>query len=194
MGYLLESISELDHQLKKPIDSDFNSFKILLFEVKWYRLRMHEHDPERTIIEHDNGFTMVNTREFEPSTETYVLPCQCEQVFYSEVPNKESWSYVVRYDPRGRLVKYNHVAEDEDNNEEEDNDYADHEQVDHVVDVSDEEFEEVDHSISLTISITILAKMTLMMRLIGMSLSPISILNQILIQMFSWMKKKMTNI
>ena len=66
--------------------------------------------------------------------------------------------------------------------------------MDHVVDVSDKEFEEVDHSISLTISITILAKMTLIMMLIGMSLSPISILNQILIQMFSWMKKKMTNI
>ena len=32
--------------------------------------------------------------------------------------------YVVRYDPRGRLVKYNHVAEDEYNNEEEDHDYA----------------------------------------------------------------------
>jgi K+/H+ antiporter YhaU regulatory subunit KhtT len=53
-------------------------------------------------------------------------------------------SYVVRYDPRGRPVKYNHVAEDEDNNEEEDHDYADQEQVAHVVDVSDEEVEEVD--------------------------------------------------
>ena len=65
MGYLLESIGELDHQLKKPIDSDFNSFKILLFEVKWYRLWMHEHDTERTVIEHDNGFTMVNTRDLK---------------------------------------------------------------------------------------------------------------------------------
>jgi hypothetical protein len=41
---------------------------------------MHEHDLERTVIEHDNGFTMVNTRTFEPGTETYVLPSQCEQV------------------------------------------------------------------------------------------------------------------
>ena len=54
-------------------------------------------------------------------------------------------SYVVRYDPRGRQVKYNHVPEDEDNNKEQDHDYAYQEQVAHVVDVSDEEVEEVDH-------------------------------------------------
>jgi hypothetical protein len=104
--------------LEDIIECDFNSFKIVLFEVKWYRLRMHERDPERTVIENDNGFTMVNTRAFEPGTEPYVLPSQCEQVFYLEVPSKVGWSYVVRYDPRGRLVKYNHVVEDEDNNEE----------------------------------------------------------------------------
>jgi hypothetical protein len=73
-------------------------------------IRMHEHDPERIVIEHDNGFTMVNTREFELGTKPYVLPSQCEQVFYSEVPGKAGWSYFVRYDPRGRPVKYNHVA------------------------------------------------------------------------------------
>jgi hypothetical protein len=75
----------------------------------------HDPDPERTVIEHDNGFTMVNIREFEPGIEPYVLPSQCEKVFYSEVPSKTGWSYVVRYDPRGRPVKYNHVAEDDDN-------------------------------------------------------------------------------
>jgi hypothetical protein len=113
--------------LEDIIECDFNSFKIVLFEVKWYRLWMHEHDPERTVIEHDNGFTMVNTRAFEPGTEPYVLPSQCEQVFYSEVPSKAGWSYIVRYDPRGRLVKYNHVVEDEDNYKEEDHDYVDQE-------------------------------------------------------------------
>ena len=44
---------------------------------------MHEHDPERNVIKHANGFTMVNARAFEPGTEPYVLPSQCEQVFYS---------------------------------------------------------------------------------------------------------------
>ena len=68
---------------------------------------MNQCDPNITIIEHDNGFTMVNTRLFEPRIEPYVLPSQCEHVFYSEVLGKVGWSFVVRHDPRGRLVKYN---------------------------------------------------------------------------------------
>jgi hypothetical protein len=87
---------------------------------------------------------MVNKREFELGIEPYVLPSQCDQVFYSKVPSKGGWSYVFRYDPRGRPINYNHVAEDEDNNEEEDHDYAEQEQV-VVVDGSNEEAEEVDH-------------------------------------------------
>ena len=73
---------------------------------------------------------MVNTREFELGTKPYVLPSQCKQVFYSEVPGKAVWSYVIRYDPRGRLVKYNHV-DDEDNDDEEydDDDYSYQKQV-----------------------------------------------------------------
>ena len=67
---------------------------------------MNQHDPDRTIIEHDNGFNMVNTRLFKPRTEPYVLPSQCEQVFYSKVPGKEGWSFVVSHNPRGRLIKY----------------------------------------------------------------------------------------
>ena len=43
----------------------------------------------------------------------YVLPSQCEQVFYLEVSSKVGWSYIIRYDPRGRLVKYN--VDEEDN-------------------------------------------------------------------------------
>jgi hypothetical protein len=107
--------------LEDIIQCDFNSFKIVLFEVKWYRIWMHERDPERTIIELANGFTMVNTRAFELGTNPYVLPSQCEHVFYSEVPGKAGWSYVVRHDPRGRPVKNNNV-EKEDNIEEDDDD------------------------------------------------------------------------
>ena len=77
-------------------------------------LQLNQNDPDRTIIQHDNGFTMINTRPFEPfGDEPYVLPSQCEQVFYSEVPHKQGWSFVVRHDPRGRLIKYN-VMEEED--------------------------------------------------------------------------------
>ena len=78
-----------------------------MFVVNWYRLRLNQRDPEKTIIEHDNGFNMVNTRLFGPRMKPYVLPSQCEHIFYSEVPGRVSWSFVLRHDPRGRPVKYN---------------------------------------------------------------------------------------
>ena len=95
---------------------------------------MNERDLYRTIIEHDNGFTMVNTRLFEPRTDPYVLPSQCEQVFYSEVPGKEGWSFVVRHNPRGSPVKYNLEEGNEEVLEEEyDDEYHDQQDLyDHV--------------------------------------------------------------
>ena len=75
--------------LEDIIDCDFKSFKIILFVVKWYKLRLNRFDTDRTVIEHDNGFTMVNTRSLESRTsEPYVLPSQCEHVFYSKVPGR----------------------------------------------------------------------------------------------------------
>ena len=47
------------------IECDFNSFKVVLFIVKWYRLWLNQNDSNRTIIEHDSGFTMIKTRLFE---------------------------------------------------------------------------------------------------------------------------------
>jgi hypothetical protein len=70
------------------IKCDFKSFKIILFEVKWYRLWINEHEPEIIVIQHENVFTMVNTRTFEMGLEIYVLPSQCEKVFYCEAPDK----------------------------------------------------------------------------------------------------------
>ena len=86
------------------------------------------------LLLHDNGFTMVNTRLFEPRTEPYVLPSQCEQVFYSEVPGKAGWSFVVRHDPRERPVKYNleegsgecTLEEEDDDQEHAQNELDDH--------------------------------------------------------------------
>jgi hypothetical protein len=104
--------------LNDIIECDFNSFKLVLFDVKWYRLQMHEHDEERTIIQHANGFPMIKTTVFEKENDRYVFPSQCEQVFYSKVPGKRDWSFVVRYDPRGRPVKY--IVDEEDDIEEED--------------------------------------------------------------------------
>ena len=79
---------------------------------------------------------MVNTRFFEPGTKPYVLPSQCEQVFYSEVPGKAGWSFVVRHDPRARLVKYNL----DDANEEGslDKEYDDEEHVQHELNDDDD--------------------------------------------------------
>ena len=54
--------------------------------------------------------------------------------FYSEVPVWGGWSYVVRYDPRGRLIKCN-VAEEDDIEEE----YDVEEQLVHVSDEDDVE-------------------------------------------------------
>ena len=60
-------------------------------------LQMNERDPERIVIKHANGFTMVNTRALEPGKETYVLPSQCEKVFYLEVLGKAGWSLIRIY-------------------------------------------------------------------------------------------------
>ena len=69
---------------------------------------------------------MINTRSFElVGDEPYVLPSQCEQVFYSEVPHKQGWSFVVRHDPRGRPIKYNVMEEEDIEDDDEDQDDGD---------------------------------------------------------------------
>jgi hypothetical protein len=129
------------------LDCDFSSFKLVLFVVKWYRLRLNPNDPDRTVIEHDNGFTMVNTRSFEPvGDEPYVLPSQCEQVFYSEVPHKPGWSFVVRHEPRGRPIKYNAMEEEDIEEVEDDVDVAtdDDDEDEDDVDVDDDDVDDDD--------------------------------------------------
>jgi hypothetical protein len=59
------------------IESEFNTFKVVLFVVKWYRLQLNQNDPDRTVIQHDNRFTMINTRSFEPVGDE----CWCKYVF-----------------------------------------------------------------------------------------------------------------
>jgi hypothetical protein len=49
-----------------------------MFNVKWYRLRMHECDEERTFIQHANGFPMTKTMMFEIGHDRYVFPSQSE--------------------------------------------------------------------------------------------------------------------
>ena len=72
---------------------------------------------------------MVNTRLFELGMKPYVLPSQCEQVFYSEVLGKAGWSFVVRHDPRGRPIKYNLDDGNEEGSLEEEYDDEEHDQL-----------------------------------------------------------------
>ena len=52
---------------------------------------------------------------------TYVLPRQCEQLFYCEVQSRGGWSFVVTHNPRRMRVKYNVGDDNEEGLEEEDN-------------------------------------------------------------------------
>ena len=67
--------------LNDILECDFNSFKLVLFNVKWYRLRMHELDEERTIIQHGNGFPMIKTTMFERGHSHYVFPIYVNRYF-----------------------------------------------------------------------------------------------------------------
>jgi hypothetical protein len=129
--------------LNDILECDFNSFKLVMFDVKWYRLRMHERDEERTVIQHANWISMIKTMVFERGHDRYVFPSQCEQVFYSNVPGERDWSFVVRYDPRGRPVKYTHVQE-EDDIEEEDDSPDQTESKDHAGSTDEEDEEDHD--------------------------------------------------
>ena len=97
---------------------------------------MNERDPDRTIIQHDNGFTMFNTRNVEWGSEPYVLPSQCEHVFYFEVLGRAGWSYVVIYDLRGRSVRYTIAVEDDIEEE--------YDVEENLVHVSNKDIEEVE--------------------------------------------------
>jgi hypothetical protein len=134
------------------LEYDFNSFKLVMFDIEWYRLRMHEHDEERTVIQHANRFSMIKTTMFERGDDRYVFLSQCEQVFYSNVLGERDWSFVVRYDPRGRPVKYTHVQEEDDIEEEDDYPYQ-RELEDHVGSTDKEDEEDHDAGIGDNIAV-----------------------------------------
>jgi hypothetical protein len=155
---------------------------------------MHERDEERTIIQHANRFTMIKTMVFERGHDCCVFLIQCEQVFYSNVPGERDWSFVVGYDPRGRPIKYTHLWEEDDIEDQED-DSLDHIEPKYHAGSTNEEDEE-DHDPSAGDNIAILdddvmkicSKMTLMMMTISSILSKL-FLNWMMIQMSISMKK-----
>ena len=93
-------------------------------------------------------FSMVNTRtnNVELQSKPYVLPSQCEHVFYSEVPGKVGWSFVVRHNPRGRSMKYNLKEGNEEGLEEE---YDDKDHDKHALDDHDDPQEYVKELVEL---------------------------------------------
>jgi hypothetical protein len=141
--------------LNDILECDFNSFKLVMFDVKWYRLRMHEHDEERIVIQHANGFPMIKTTMFERGHDRYVFPSQREQVFYSNVPGERDWSFVVRYDLRGRPIKYTHLQEEDDIEDQEDDSTEYQAKLKDHGGSTDEEDEE-DHDLGIGDSIAIL--------------------------------------
>ena len=74
---------------------------------------MNEQDHNITIIEHINGFAMINTWLLELGIDAFVLSNQCEKSFYSKVPSKASWSHVIGYHQRGIPIKYTLSKKDE---------------------------------------------------------------------------------
>ena len=98
---------------------------------------MHERDEERTVIQHANGFPMI----FERGHDRYVFPSQCEQVFYSNVPGERDWSFFVIYDPRGRPIKYTHLQEKYDIEDQEDDSTKYQTELEYHGGSKDEEYE-----------------------------------------------------
>jgi hypothetical protein len=114
---------------------------------------MHERDEERTIFQHANGFPMIKTTVFERGHDRYVFPSQCEQVFYSNVLGERDWSFVSRYDPRGRRIKYTHLQEEDDIEYQEDDSIDQTELEDHGQSTDEEDKEDHDPGIGDNIAI-----------------------------------------
>jgi hypothetical protein len=116
---------------------------------------MHERDEEITVIQHANRFPMIKTTMFERGHDRYVFPSQCEQVFYSNVPGERDWSFVVRYDRRGRPIKYTHLQEEDDiEDQEDDSTEYQTEPEDHGGSTDEEDEEDHDLGIGDNIAIT----------------------------------------
>jgi hypothetical protein len=98
-------------------------------------------------------FQMVKTMVFEREHDFYVFPSQREHVFYSNVPRERDWSFVARYDPRGRPFKYTHLQEEDDIECQEDDSPDQTELKDHAGSTDKEDKEDHDPGIGDNIAI-----------------------------------------
>ena len=60
------------------IECEFNSFKLVMLDFKWYRLLLHGCDEDRIVIENSNRFLVIKTILFENKNDRYVFSSQCE--------------------------------------------------------------------------------------------------------------------
>jgi len=84
------------------LELNFRSFKVVLFEAKWFRNIVVGNHP--TTYMHENGFCIINHTRFEQTDEPYVFPDQCEQIFLCCHPTERSKSFVIEYNPRSIRV------------------------------------------------------------------------------------------
>jgi hypothetical protein len=90
---------------------------------------------------------------FEKGHDHYLFPSQCEQVFYSNVPSERDWSFFIRYDPRGRPIKYTHLQEEDDIEYQEDDSTDQIEPKDHAGSIDEEDKEYHDLGVGDNIAI-----------------------------------------
>ena len=60
--------------LNDILECDFESFKLVLFDIKWYRIWMNEHDTYKIVIQNDNVFTMVLMGKSIPIKQCGITP------------------------------------------------------------------------------------------------------------------------
>ena len=124
---------------------------------------------------------MIKTMEFEGWNDHHVFPSPCEQVFYLKVLGERDWSFVVKYDPRQRIVKY--TIEEEDDAE-----------LEQEYQSTDKEYEVDEPSIGDNVVLNDDVNEDMIENELDDDddiVNPFNtILNQMMIHMLSWMKKK----
>ena len=79
------------------LELNFRSFKEVLFNVRWFRNTRVGNHPTTYI--HENDFCIIDHTRFEKTSEPYVFPDQCEQIFLCHHPIEQSKSFVIEYNP-----------------------------------------------------------------------------------------------
>ena len=107
LGYV-EKIQEI-------MQVDFSSFQCVILKCKWW----DTFDLNNLKVDHDSGKICINSKKMlVETTEPYVFPKHCNQVFFHpDVLDWDLW-FVLRHDPRSKHIFDNNsvvMPNDEDN-------------------------------------------------------------------------------